>query len=302
VTPAVGPGRPAPSAYEHHPGLRRLRASEEGRAWLARAGALVEECTRRWSITVGPPFDGATTSLVLPAEGSDGSPAVLKLQFPDRESEHEADALRRWDGRGAVRLLAADPERRALLLERCRPGRALTEVEPGRALAILTGVARRLLVPAGPPFRSLSDEAAGWAGGLVARWEAAGRPCERTLVDAALEYLAALPREQGEAVLLHQDLHAGNVLRAEREAWLAIDPKPLVGERAFAAAPIVRGAELGHTPAAVRRRLDAVVDELGVERDRARGWTVAQTVAWAFDGASAVPGHIEVARWLLEGR
>jgi streptomycin 6-kinase len=103
-------------------------------------------------------------------------------------------------------------------------------------------------------------------------------------------------------VLVHQDLHAGNVLRAEREPWLAIDPKPLAGEREFGVAAIVRGAELGHSRGAVIRRLDRLCGALGLDRERARRWTLAQTIAWAFDGGQVIHGHIEVAQWLYEAR
>ena len=98
-------------------------------------------------------------------------------------------------------------------------------------------------------------------------------------------------------MLLHQDLHGDNVLAAQREPWLAIDPKPLTGEREFAVAPIVRSTELGHSRRAVLHRLDRLTAELGLDRDRARGWTIAQTIAWAIDG----PGeHLDVVRWLLD--
>ena len=101
-----------------------------------------------------------------------------------------------------------------------------------------------------------------------------------------------------EDVLLATDLHAGNVLRAEREPWLAIDPKPLTGEREFAVAPIVRSFELGHSRRAVLGRLDRLTSELGLDRDRARGWTIGQTVAWAVGGGP--PEHVEAVRWLLD--
>ena len=84
-------------------------------------------------------------------------------------------------------------------------------------------------------------------------------------------------------MLLHQDLHGDNVLAAEREPWLAIDPKPLVGEREFGVAPIVRSRELGHSRRDVLYRFDRLVSELGLDRERARGWTIGQTIAWAFD-------------------
>jgi streptomycin 6-kinase len=133
---------------------------------------------------------------------------------------------------------------------------------------------------------------------LERNWEAAARPWERRLVDAALDYLAELPRTQGEQVLLHQDLHPDNVLAAGREPWLVIDPKPLRGEREFAAAPIVRAPELGHDRRTVLARFDRVCGELGLDRQRARGWTVAHGLAWGT--GDRVKLHADVARWLLE--
>src|SRR5207249_1828387 len=159
----------------------------------------------------------------------------------------------------------------------------------------------RLWKPAGPPFGTLAAEAAWWADSLAETWERFDRPFERRLLDAALEALHDLPRTQGEHVLLHQDLHGDNVLRAQREPWLAIDPKPLAGERELAAAPIVRSPELGHTRRLALRRLDRLTAELGLDRERARGWAIGQTIAWAFDGG-VLPTHVETARWLLEGR
>ena len=100
----------------------------------------------------------------------------------------------------------------------------------------------------------------------------------------------------GESVLLHQDFHALNVVAAEREPWLTIDPKPLAGEREFGIAAIVRGTELGHSRRAVLRRLDRLTSELGLDRERARGWTIVQTLAWSEGGAMA--DHLEVVEWL----
>jgi len=100
-------------------------------------------------------------------------------------------------------------------------------------------------------------------------------------------------------VLLHQDLHGGNVLAAEREPWLVIDPKPLAGEREFGLASIIRSPELGHSKRAVLGRLNRLTSELGLDRERSRGWALAQTVAWT-SGSDPHPGHVETARWLLQ--
>jgi streptomycin 6-kinase len=241
---------------------------------------------------LGEPFEpGAASVLVRAVVAADGTPAVLKVQEPHRESEHEAAALELWDGDGAVRLLDHDPDEHALLLERCVPGTPLSESGQEAALDVFVELLPRLWKPAGAPFRPLAEEAAWWA-------ETLPESLDPRLRDAALDALRDLPGTQGEEVLLHQDLHADNVLAAEREPWLAIDPKPLAGEREFGIAPIVRSSELGHSRRDVLRRFDRLTAELGLDRDRARGWAVAQTVAWA----EGMPTHLETARWLLEAR
>jgi streptomycin 6-kinase len=265
-------------------------------------------------------------SLALRAELPDGTPAVLKLQYPDPESVHEATALAAWDGDGAVRLLAHEPAWRALLTERCLPGEPLYHRPPGEAIGAVVDLLPRLWLPAdrlpatgvpptaapstvdGPPAPAadpgvtpLAVEAAGWVERLPENWERAGRPYERRLLDAARDLLAGLAPSQGGQVLVNQDLHAGNVLRAGREPWLVIDPKPLVGEREFSVVPMVRGDELGHSPAAVRYRLDRLTAELGLDRDRVRGWTIGQTLAWSIGAGEVFPQQVEVVRWLLDG-
>jgi streptomycin 6-kinase len=260
--------------------------------WRATVPSLLAECATAWGLTPGhayaPGAAGYATRVSLP----DGTPAVLKLIYPDRETEQEADALERWDGDGAVRLLARDDERRAVLLERAEPGTPLGEGSPD-PLGVLIDLLPRLW-KSGDGFRPLADEAAHWLEG-----EARTIPDAR-IRDAALHYLRELAPTQGEQVLLHQDLHGGNVLAAEREPWLVIDPKPLAGEREFAAAPIVRSRELGLTRRDVLYRLDRLTAELGLDRERARGWTIAQTAAWSRgDGDGFIATHLETIEWLL---
>ncbi|MEW1585085.1 aminoglycoside phosphotransferase family protein [Micromonospora vinacea] len=287
-------------------GLDWVHGSPAGRAWLAALPTWLAECAERWSLRVGPPFRQAYASLALPAEMPDGTAVVLKLQYPDEESRHEADALAHWDGGAAIRLLAHDPGRRALLLERCQPGTPLYDLPPDRALDAVIGLLPRLWRPAGTPFTPLAQEAAGWIDRMPRAWERAGRPYERRLLDAALDLLGGLASSQGDQVLVNQDLHAGNVLAADalpvdRGPWLVIDPKPLTGEREFSVVPMVRGPELGHSPAAVRHRLDRLSAELGLDRERVRGWTIGHTLSWSVVGDIVIPEKVEVVRWLLDG-
>jgi streptomycin 6-kinase len=267
--------------------------------WLERVPELVAECVEEWKLELGEAYEAGAAGYALRAGLRDGTPAVLKVIYPHREAEHEADALELLAGNGAVRLLARDDARSAMLLERCEPGTALAENGGETALDVLVELLPRHWVRAGEPFRTLAEEAAWWIDDLPEHWEQSGRVIERRLVDTAVDALRSLSESQGEQVLLNQDLHGDNVLAAEREPWLVIDPKPLVGEREFAVAPIVRSFELGPSKADVLYRLDRLTSELGLDRERARGWTIGQTMAWAFDSDYSET-HLETVRWLLE--
>jgi streptomycin 6-kinase len=220
------------------------------------------------------------------------------VQFPHEESEHEAEALRCWNGQGAVQLFDSDPRHYALLMERCEPGDHLSTIRPGEALDVFIELLPRLWIDAGKPFVSLRDESARWAEDLPSSWERAGRPFEVELLEAALQALDTMRESTGPQVLVHQDLHGDNVLRAKREPWLVIDPKPLVGEREFSLAPIVRSYEFGHSRRNVIHRLDRLTSALGLNRERVRLWSLAQTLAWSIDGV--MERHVETARWLWE--
>jgi len=282
-----------------HEGLDWLAESPEGSAWLEALPDVLADCASRWSLVLGEPFGEAFESLAVPARRADGMAAVLKIAFRGHENRFEAAALRHWGGDGAVWLLDYDEQRNALLLEQAQPGTPLADESSDTALEVYADLLPRLWKPAGRPFRTVADEAAWWAGELQRDWELAGRPFERELLDVALQALHDLPPTQGEIVLVHQDLHAGNVLRATRQPWLVIDPKPMLAEREFSLAPIVRGAELGHSRDAVIGRLDRLCQRLRLDRDRARRWTIAQTLAWAISDSGAIPEHVEVSRWLL---
>jgi streptomycin 6-kinase len=151
-------------------------------------------------------------------------------------------------------------------------------------------------------FRALVDEAARWAKSLPATWEEAGRPFESALLDAAVAFMRAAPAPE-DVVLPAPGSPRGNILLSDR-GWLAIDPKPLVGERAFDVASLLRDRrdDLARDPGAagrLRRHLDFYSDRLGLDRERVRGWGIAHALAWGFEGGRPLPGHIECARLLM---
>ena len=287
-------------------GLEWWAAHPGGAQWLEALPDIVAQCARRWSLDLREPFAPASIAHVMRVTLADGTPAVLKVSFPDSESAYEGAALRLWEGAGAVRVLAEAPEHRALLLERIEPGTPLIEVAgDDEAGDVVAGLLRRTWrsPPTGHAFTSLVDAAAGWRRAIPAAWEAAGRPFERDLVDRATGWLAELGPSQDPPVVLHQDLHAGNVLRATREPWLIIDPKPLVGEPAFDLAALLRDRREDlrrdpHPERRVRRRRDRLTEALGVDRERTRGWALAHTLAGGGAGQVWFADHVECARWL----
>ncbi|MEZ5093012.1 aminoglycoside phosphotransferase family protein [Nocardioides sp.] len=251
-------------------------------AWLDRLPGLVEGLQEDWELTIeGAPRHGYC-SLVLPVGTAEAEPAMLKVAFPDEESEHEALGLTTWAGNGAVRLLRADPRRRALLLERLDADASLAAVPDLDACEVVAGLYARLHVPAPGRLRPLTSYVDRWAADLAAL--PARGPLPRRLVEQATSLardLVADPASDG--TLIHADLHFDNVLRGRREPWLAIDPKPVSGDPHFEPAPMLwnRWDEVvagdGVRPA-VRRRFHTLVDAARLDEDRARDWAIVRMV------------------------
>ena len=231
-----------------------------GRAELARTA---RELAAEWGIELGEPFAPSRYSYVAPA----GVEAVLKVASrADDESAQEVDALELWDGDGAVRLLRADRERRALLLERARPGTDLAELAEDAATAVAVGVAGRLWRPAARPFRWIGDQVPGW----LDRARPAG-PAGLELVELARRLYAEL--EPGHSTLVHGDLHHHNLLDAGGR-HLAIDPKPMLGEPEYDVPSFLwNPLDAPMTPERTERRLAAFA-AAGLDQRRMRAWTV----------------------------
>jgi streptomycin 6-kinase len=253
--------------------------ARERRAWLERLPDAIHQLQDRWSLSLGVPFDGGDVSCawVAPVVRADGTCAVLKLGMPHFEGAHEIQALRIWDGGPTVGLLEADVDLNAMLLEQCQPGTALRALPEPEQDVIVAGLLRRLWIrPAAPhPFRPLSAMTAHWADETIAdahEWPDAG------LVQDGLRLFDELSRPSADDVLLATDLHAGNVLRAQREPWLVIDPKPFIGDRAYDATQHLFNC-MGRMLAAPEATMHGVAELLGVDDERVRLWMFARSAA-----------------------
>ena len=270
--------------------------------WRTEAPALVAALCRDWGLRVDGPAMAGETASVVPVRTSTGEPAVLKVGWPYAEAEHEHLALRAWAGNGTIRLLRAEPRRWAMLLERADPGHDLGRLPAREACEIVAGFYPRLHRPAIPQLTRLSEQAARWATTLAQLRDLDVVP--RRFVDQARSLARDFADDPAtDGLLLHTDLHYANVLAAQREPWLVIDPKPMSGDPAYEVAPMLWNrwdeAVAGRDPrGATLERMFTLVDGAGLDEDRVRAWVVVRmlvNVAWA-----VTSGAPDVARWITQ--
>lgn len=264
-----------------------------GIEWLNCLPSIIADCAQRWSLVVMPPFEPLSYNYVAPAMRTDGRDVVLKVGVPNPELLTEIEALRLFNGRGIVQLLEVDRDQGALLLERLKPGTPLSSLtDDEQATTIAAQVMLQLWkpVPAEHPFPTVAK----WAAGLKRFREhfcGGSGPFPASLVKAAETLFAELIGSMAEPVLLHGDLHHQNILAAQRQPWLALDPKGLVGEPAYEVGALLRNPmpQLLTVPQPRRilaRRVDQLAEELGFDRARLVGWGLAQAVLaawWSFE-------------------
>lgn len=290
---------------------------EEGRQWIDALPALAAGFLERWDLRLDGESAHGFASLVLPVRQADGTPAVLKLQRVNEENVGEPVALRAWRGEGMVRLLRHDESTCTMLLERLDASRSLAGMpDDEQALLVITGMLRHLSAfPAPAELRTLADI----AGDMVADTPdaAAGLsdPAEAELLRACAAAVAEVLDEPGDR-LLHWDLHYDNVLAplpgADREPWVAIDPKPLAGDPGFDLSPALHNrwedmVATGDLDRALLRRFDLMTAELGLDRARAARWClgrVLQNLLWNIEDEDPElrPEQIVIGRLLLQHR
>jgi streptomycin 6-kinase len=258
---------------------------EEGRLWLARVPEILRACEQRWGLTIEAVFPNLTFNLVMRARRQDGTPAVLKICWTSDEYQHQKEALRLFDGGGMIRLLGFYDEDEVMLLEGARPGTSLLGMSDDvMATSTAADVMRKIWRPVVGEHSFPTVER--WGLGferLRQRFDGGSGPFPEGIVDRAEQLYGELCDSMGERVLLHGDLHQDNVLAAERQPWLAIDPKGMVGEREYETGswlcnwlPDLLRQE--NPRKILARRIDQFAEELGFDRVRIRDWAIAQAV------------------------
>ncbi len=269
----------------------------ERMAWLAGVPAAVRELQQRWSLKlVDAPFETGMCAWVAPAVRPDGGAVVLKLGMPHMEAEQEIAGMRFWNDDPTAQLIDADETLNAMLLERCVPGTLLrTRPEPEQDVVIAQLLNRMWRRPSEPhPFRPLSVMARHWIESSLAdadQWPDAG------LTREGLRLMEELARGGPDDVLLATDLHAGNVLAADREPWLVVDPKPFVGDPAYDATQHLFNC-MERFKADPISAIGRFADLLGVDRERVRLWAFARLAAEPRDWSVGSSASLDTARAL----
>jgi len=278
---------------EHFAQMIEEREGEVGEAWVTGLPGRVHALMQSWGLRPDGPTRFGFVGIVVPVALADGTPAALKISYPDDDNAGEVAALRAWAGDGAVRLLDQDETGFAMLLERLDPDRSLFAVPVDEAVGTIGALLHRLHRTTAPPtVTRLSAVSERWSHELPEQWRRLGITADRRLLDEALATVRELGPAAGDR-MLHGDLHYGNVLAGTREPWLVIDPKGVAGDPAFDVVPCVwnRFEELagsGDPHRAIRRRVDALCEAAGIDREAAYRWTVARAVddlLWSAAGA-----------------
>lgn len=264
------------------------REGPTGAAWLAELPGIVEELLGHWGCVPDGEIMHGGVGVIVPVRRRARESAVLKVSFPHPGNVHEPDAFVAWGGCGAVLLHERDDERFAMLLERVQRS-TLAEVEDGDEVVTVAGrLNRRLAVPAPPCLPRLCEQADAWEEQLCRDAEELTPALPRRVLDAAVATVRELGRAQPDT-LVHGDLHAGNILRADREPWLAVDPKGYVGDPAYDGGTLLKSRALILLAAddlrkAVHRVLDVFAEAAELDRERVQRWAQLHAVQAAFWG------------------
>jgi streptomycin 6-kinase len=253
-----------------------------GRNWLARLPSLVADAASAWQLHVGAPFEpGGNVGWVAPVRRADGSDAVLKVECPGHRNPWAAKGLQHWAGRGAPRLLDSDEATQVLLLERCVPGTNGDDLDVATATEVVASVLAELHAvdpPAKDEFQQLAMLVERFRETMWDWFERFEPPMDRGVFAHADELFASLTSPSTDTVLLHGDLGPGNVVLSAR-GWLAIDPYPVLGDRAFDVGHDLSRCDLREA----REQVAYFADRLGLDPRLIASWTFACCVHLALE-------------------
>jgi streptomycin 6-kinase len=240
-----------------------------------------------WAAIAGDLLGRGYSAVVLPVRQG-GRPLALKLTWPPERARKEAGALAAWRARGAVELAACDAPRGALLLERRDASRSLASIPVAEAATAAGALIRTLAIAPSGSFPSLRAQVRHLAATIPARQRSLQDPLPGPWITLAARLAVGLARDPAR-LLVHTDLHYGNILASQRpgQRWVAIDPDAAAGapERSAAELLWTRADELSG-PRAITGLLDTVIENGQLDRAKAVAWGFVRAIdywLWGLD-------------------
>lgn len=286
-----------------------LTFGKDGEKWLDQIPETIKRYEAKWSLKVLYPYN-LTYNYIAPVVRNDGSKAVLKIGFPkDREFQTEIEALSVFNGGGSVNLLKADRKNAVILIEQVNPGTPLSTIQDDtKATRILASVMKKLWkpLPKNNNFITIYD----WIKALLDYPKRCksnhNHPVPLHITEKATQLFRELIATSSPPVLTHADLHHDNILRSNRDQWLAIDPKGIAAEPAYDTAAMIRNPykmikDLQNIDTLLYDRIMVLSQVLGIDPKRIHKWCFAQTVlsgVWTIDDASDTIHALKVAESL----
>lgn len=277
---------------------------DKGRAWLKALPSIVHALTRYWNLSDLLPVKNLSYNYVM--TGHQGiTPIILKIACEQSEFKNEQSALTAYNGNSCIRLLDSNLEYNGLLLEQAIPGTSLVSFFPDRdneALKLTVTIMQQLHAaqsPLGAHVPSIQD----WFKDLFNPLHTSSSHHTHKAQEIARHLFATQPK----SVLLHGDLHHGNILLSNH-GWLAIDPKGIYGDPAFEICSFMQNPnpEVLQNKKLVLHRLALFSEYLSIDQERLQAWLYVTTVldaCWSMKEGQTDPkiafAHAELVNAIL---
>ncbi len=259
---------------------------DRGKNWLATLPAITEELAQRWGLSDLASIPNLSHNYIL--SGFQGSrPIIVKISFDPQESEKEFRTLKALKSPCVVEALAYDQQHNALLLERAVPGDTLSSLFPHQdveATEIVCELVRQLPQPPLIEHVALeSKDDSNDTGIIDTDWDIPRQYLHKARI-LKTELLATAPQ----TILLHGDLHGGNIVKQQNH-WIIIDPTIILGEQAIELAifAIFPHEKLFARPDAqmiLRRRILIAAQKLHLDPERIQRWCFIRIImTWAWN-------------------
>jgi streptomycin 6-kinase len=277
----------------------KILRGEAGEHWAKGIPQVIAAYEQKWQITAGKPFS-LSYNYAAPAKRKDGTDVVLKIGFPgDTEFLSEIAALKVFNGNAAVKLLEKDWSNAVILLERVLPGISVAHLHnTQKETEIASDVLLRLWKKT--PFDTTDlIPLERWFEGFARhrkQFYQKQDPLPKDLFEKAQRLFATLLETTKNSMLIHGDFNHNNILSSQRDEWLVIDPKGIIGDPLYDTSVFLYNylpnlSQREHVREVLQKRIAIFSKKLAADQKRIIHWGIAQSVLsviWSLEDREAV--------------